>query len=842
MSNIHKLFANAEKLLQKERWEAAREVFLEIFVSAPEDETVLLNLGELSAKLQKKSDALRYWNFLLDIEIKKGEVSKALAAGRKILRVAPRDTATLDKLAPLFEKAKKPAEALEAFREILRAYRECGDAGRTLACLREITRLAPEDLEAHAELGERAAEAGESAEAARVLLRAAELARWQHLEERRAVLATRAHELDPVNQAARFAAAQVSLAQGRPAEAAALLVPLAREKPDDLAVVESLAQAHLATGDYAQAEPLCSKLYQSRPEALGMVEQAAQGLLAAGNLPKVLTLVEAMRSQLFRQRKKKDFLAILERLYQADESSLKILELLAALYNELNQDEGVRWSLARLFHLYLASEQYDLAAETLEKILDVAPYGAGHQDRLLNLEGHIDPTWYKNIEGRLRVPGAAPQAPASRSEGPASPPGRFETLENLVVEAEMYQRYELAAKLQAAVEKINQLYPGAEERSERLRNLYDAAGFHPAPPPAPPAAAAEPQEPAGAPTAKSLEEFGRISRITAGIHREGTPERVLNAAVDQFGLALEADRCWAALGAAGTPPALVLDRPAPGISPSDPAAAARLYDFFMNTASGSGEPWSYDDVERAPVLEPVAADLHALGIASLLGLPFVDKEQRVGLLLVEQCRACREWTPGEKMLLEALAPQIVIAVNNTRLRRLVRQLAGTDPATGLLPRTAYIDCLLAEANRAKAQARPLSVCLLEPVGGTGMAKSALEPKFQSYLQQASKALASHLRQNDLAVRYSPCTIAVCFPDTPGAQARQAVEKLWSILGGLPLEPGRPLAFCAAVCELQLGAEFDAVDAVTEAINRLEVSMERVREQGESQVMISQFEE
>ena len=842
MPNIDKLFDKAEKLLQKERLDAAREVFLEIFQSQPEDETVLLKLGELSAKLQRIPDALRYWGLLIDLYIKHGEVSKALAAGRKILRVAPRDTATLAKLAPLFEKAQKPAEALEAYREILQAYRDAGDTALALACLRQIVHLDPEDLEAHTELGELAGKAGEPVEAACAMLRAAELGRQRGLEDRWAEWVVRAHQIDPANEAAQFAAAEVNLARDRPAEAVALLEPLVRSKPEDPAVLENLAQAYLRTGDYAKAEPLCLKLYQSRPETIGMVEQAAKGLLAAGEIPRVLALIEAMRDQLSRQRKKKDFLAILERIYQADESNLKILEMLAALYNELNQDEGVRWSLARLFHLYLAAEQYDLAGETLEKIIDVSPYGAGHHNRLLNLEGHIDPTWYQNIAGRLRVPGAAPNVPgrSAQLEDSGRPAAKPEVLDDLVVEAEMYQRYELAAKLHATLNKIHRLYPGAEKRGDRLRNLYDAAGFHPTPPPgAPPVGVTERQAP-GFPLPR--EELGKISRITGSIYREGTPERVMYVAVDQIGRALEADRCWGALGSAGSPLALTVECPAPGMPPSNPAAAAKLYAFLMEHGSVNAEAWSYGDVDASPALKPVAAELRELGIASLLGVPLTDKEERVGLLLVEQCRACREWTPGEKMLLEALAPQVAIAVNNTKLRRLVRSLAGTDPATGLLPRTSYLDCLLAEASRAKEQSRPLSVCLLEPVGGPGLAKNSLEPKFQNYLQQVSRVLSSHLRQNDLAVRYSPCTIAVCFPDTPAAQARHAVEKLWDILGKIQIDAGRSFAFCAAICELQLGSGFDAVDAVTEAINRLEVSLDRVREQGEAQVLLSRFED
>ncbi len=71
----------------------------------------------------------------------------------------------------------------------------------------------------------------------------------------------------------------------------------------------------------------------------------------------------------------------------------------------------------------------------------------------------------------------------------------------------------------------------------------------------------------------------------------------------------------------------------------------------------------------------------------------IDKDMAAGLLLLEQCESPRTWTPGESMLLKAIATQVVIAINNTKLRRLVRSLAGTDPETGLLPRSAYLECV-----------------------------------------------------------------------------------------------------------------------------------------------------
>ena len=127
-----------------------------------------------------------------------------------------------------------------------------------------------------------------------------------------------------------------------------------------------------------------------------------EGLIQNGAVPQVLGIANELRDRLFQQGKRNEFLRIIEKVYEADESNLEVLEVLSSLYNEMNKDDGLRRSLSRLFNLYLANENYRKAGDTLERILDVDPYGEGHNDRLVNLEGHIDPIWYKNILSRMQ--------------------------------------------------------------------------------------------------------------------------------------------------------------------------------------------------------------------------------------------------------------------------------------------------------------------------------------------------------------------------------------------------------------------------------------------------------
>jgi len=847
MADLEKLYEKAEKYLHKQKFEAALETFQEIYKHEPDEEVVLLNLGDLSLKLNRTAEGLRYQAILADYYIKRSDSGKAIATCRKILKLSPHDVATLTKLAGLLEKTQKNSEALQAYREALDLYRKAGSSAQAMECLQHVVKLDPGNVEVHVELGELAARTRQLKVATPSFLRAAQLSREAGRENRWAELVERAHLLDPADEGSRIAAAEVFLKKDRPTEAVALLEPLSQNKPDDLILLEFLARGYTAVGDFAKAEPLCWKLYEAKPEAQDIVLRLVEGLLQTGAGDKALALLGKVKDRLFKRDKRSEFLKILEKLYEADESNLEILEMLCTLYNEMNKEDGLRRSMTRLFNLYLAGEQYDKAADTLERILDVDPYGEGHYDRLVSLEGHIDGMLYKNIQVRVRPPSSPGAAATLGVAGAAVAPAKTESLDDLIVEGEMYLRYQLTSKLAETVERIHRLFPGAEERNPRLRELNDQSGFTAKLTQAeglattPPAARVEPEPaPAPAPSAQ-LDELRKISEITANIYREATPQGVMQLAVNQVGRALNVSRCWGALGGANRPPALTVEYCSPAASPSDMAAALKLYATLMRRAVTNPDGWAVPDVTRAPILGPVMAEIQKLGIRSLLVLPLLDKQEAAGLLLLEQCNAPRTWSADESLVLNAISTQIVIAVNNTKLRRLVRSLAGSDPETGLLPRSSYVDCLLAEAQRSKDQGQPLSVCLIEPENPSRLMKALGDAGVQRYLHRVSKSVTASLRQNDIAIRYSPLALALLFPDTALPKAGLAVEKVRRVIAQVQVDGPTAPSFCAAVCDVPLGPDFDVVDGVTEALNRLEASMEEARKEGGKRVLLSKFE-
>ena len=124
-----------------------------------------------------------------------------------------------------------------------------------------------------------------------------------------------------------------------------------------------------------------------------------------------------------------------------------------------------------------------------------------------------------------------------------------------------------------------------------------------------------------------------------------------------------------------------------------------------------------------------APALRELGLQSALGVILTDKETQApaGVMIVGDPHL-RKWKPNESFFLQAVGDQLVLSVNHSRLRSLVRSLAVADERTGLLSRGAYMDCLLAETSRARSHGTPLSLIILQLDRGANSCANTAMPR------------------------------------------------------------------------------------------------------------------
>jgi diguanylate cyclase (GGDEF)-like protein len=169
---------------------------------------------------------------------------------------------------------------------------------------------------------------------------------------------------------------------------------------------------------------------------------------------------------------------------------------------------------------------------------------------------------------------------------------------------------------------------------------------------------------------------------------------------------------------------------------------------------------------------------------------------------------------------------VMLALNNVRLRRLIKDLAVTESVSGLVKRSSYMDVLIAEVARSLEQRSPLSVMLMHfsnIAPGARFGDTTLE----KFMRHVAQLVCSHVRQHDVAFRYGPSTIAVVLGDTSGQNAVMAAEKLRKVAAVVSF-PGHdsPAQLAIAVAETVMEPAFEPADIVTELVNRTERALQR----------------
>jgi diguanylate cyclase (GGDEF)-like protein len=858
--DINKHLDRAKRFLEKNRVEDAIAAYLSVLDEVPQHQEATQALGDLYSRTEQPDLAAVHYGLLFDMLIDPRDENKALAIYNRFLRsgTVQQPPERIARYAFLQQKQNHGDEAIEQYSKAAELFNGESREEDALFCLERIAQLDPENPVRQLRLAEAAERISRNALAARAYLRAGQLAtaRGEHADALK--LLHRAYVLAPQERSVALLYAEAKLRAGKAGEAVAILEPFSTTETD-AAFVDTFADALIAAGKLDRAREVLERLLREKNEGAERLFELADAYAAAGKDRSAVEIFATLKRRMFADKKQNEFATQLDAVADKYPQLQGVLEFWAALYNELNRESKYFEILIKMFDVYAKTGNIPKASDALEKLVDIDAYDYRNQERLESLRGRVDDAFFKRVAGRLarssNPTAGAPahhHAPASEvvtSSQPMTEAGHeSQTLEDLIVQTEIFLQYSLHNKALDRLQKIGVMFPGEEKRNARLSNLYQLANWWPpgahrqqpapvaaAPVVAPVQAPVEAQQPAaankaGTYTAETLRDLSKISEVNQKIFRQQTPRAMLNTAVNEVGAYLHATRAIAVVGAVGRPPEMTAEFFAADLKAA-PGAQVVLLLALMEKA----EP---DVLGGLMVESSDGSILGELGLESALGVMITDKETQApaGMLIVGRAKA-HKWRPNEVYFLQAIGDQMLMSVSHTRLRSLVRRMGVSDERTGLLSRSSYQTCLLTEADRAKTQGTPLALVILQIDRGTEILRQQGESPMERFLEQLARSLQSLLRQNDVVVKYTSWSLAFVLPDTTLDGAQHLAEKLLRAAAGLrPPWDATQITLSAGIVEATAKPDYDSEDIVTDLINRAEFSIEEARKQGGDRVI------
>ncbi|HEX4075055.1 MAG TPA: diguanylate cyclase [Candidatus Acidoferrales bacterium] len=857
-SDLNKHLDRARRSLEKNKLREAVAEYQAVLDEAPANQEALQALADIYTRLNEPALAAQYYGAQFDRHVEANDVAKASAIFSRFLRSFPQPPDRLMRYGVLLQKQNRSADAIEQFGTAAELFLQHQRDIDALACYESIALLDPENIARHVVLGDLAERLKHADLAARSFLRAGQLALAAgNLDESLECFA-RAHHLLPNDRTGALLFADAKLRKGDSEGAVALLDPLSPNEKDT-AFLALFGEALLRTNLLDRARDIFEAYYRQKPENFGKLFELAAAYLRVGEDPKAASLLAQTKEWMYGARREAELVAQVERLVAGYPKSLALAETVAHLYEELNREAKYFDALVRLFDLYLAADRVPDACEILDRLVDIDPYDYRNQERIAHLEGKADPAFLQNILARAAKAATVSSHTGSGFAGagsdvaaaaaPVSEELRAQqALDDLIVQVEIFLQYSLHTKAIERLERIGELFPGEEEKNERLRTLYERANWWPkgappkpapAPSPSVPVATAPaapppfPVEPPPAPAApvvpfsaaETHRDLSTIAEINRLMHRQSTAREVLSATAVEVGKYLAVARCLVTLGAPSDASQLTAEYSAPGLQSVGGAHLPAIASLVAKI--------SPDDLGGIQLTVSSAPVLRELGVESALAVVLQDKEAgaQSGILLVAD-QSTRKWKSNESFFLQAVGDQLVLSVNHTRLRSLVRSLAVADEKTGLLSRGAYVDCLLVESNRARSQNTRLSLIILHVDHGGDLLRQHGDAAVDQYVEQLARALSSTVRQTDIAVKYTAWSLAFILPDTSIENARLLAEKLIQVAGTVnPSWGSQSLSVSAVAAEASSRPGDDTEDRVTEWINRAEAGLDQAFQNG-----------
>jgi tetratricopeptide (TPR) repeat protein/GAF domain-containing protein len=793
MSDPVKLIERAEKLLERGKPELALAEFRLAIELQPENDQLLQKTADLSISIGQLGVAAEMLRRLFARFLESKQLGNAAAVFRKLQRMKALEPEMVRRYAELCENTNRK-DAAEAYRIAFEEFQRLGEPKRALECITHSLDLDPrlEDFREQARISEAL---HESALAAVALVRLGTM--LERLGQDASDAYSRAYANDPTNLAARLGHGRALISHDRPDEAIELLRPLATYPSSPEEAREPYALALLAVGRVEEAEPFIWGIFERNPSGnLKVIHSVISGLIDRDCVNRALGLTRRLEDFYRKAGRLNEFIQDISQLIEASKPSIPVFEYLAELYNSANREVEYARVLSRLFELYFEAGNYTKALDLLDRAVDIDPYEAEHEQRMLKLSSHVAEERLQTVAKRL---GISPPEQIAATEDEESAPETLapRVLEDLILQAEIFLQYGMRDKALQKIEQLKQSFASELEGNPRVRQLFVNAGL-----------AVPAQQEALVENNRAADGMVRAAEVSRLIARQGDPRSVLVTAVNQIGARWQYSRCLAALATPGKPPSLVVEYCSPEVPKSERAAMVRL--LALSQRLTSIEPvFRAADVQLSGPLTPIRQELTRLNIHSLVALALVSEDQPIGLLIVQQCGVRRRWSSDDLALLRSLADQVAIAVHGARLRSLVSTLGVAEEKTGLLKRSSYIDAVVAELGRQRAEEESYSTLALLQVDAL-----TSDSQTEHAVTELVRTLRSVAQDQAMTFRYDRDTVALLLPRMGAPEVEALVGQLREALELISV------TITAGIAQAGAFAGFEAEDAATEWINRV----------------------
>src|SRR5471032_1926700 len=255
----NKVIESASKLISKGQFEKAVKEYQRILEIDPDDVRVLQKLAELYQKMNRKAEAADCFEKVAKTCAAQGFYLKAVALYKQVLKVIDRVEVNV-RLAELYQQLGLVGDATKEWQTVAAYYEKLGDTKASLDTLKKLVDLDPDNVAARIRLGEQYARQDDLVEAVTELRRAAAYLQRNGRGDDYMRVAERISHLDQSDVALAKELAESYLSRGDSKRALAKLQICFKANPRDLTTLQMLARAFQELGQISKTVSVLKEL------------------------------------------------------------------------------------------------------------------------------------------------------------------------------------------------------------------------------------------------------------------------------------------------------------------------------------------------------------------------------------------------------------------------------------------------------------------------------------------------------------------------------------------------------------------------------------------------------
>src|SRR5712691_7403496 len=278
----NKVIESATKLISKGQFDKAVKEYQRVLEIDPDDVRVLQKLAELYQKMNRKAEAADCFEKVAKTYSAQGFYLKAVALYKQVLKVIDRVEVNV-RLAELYQQLGLVGDATKEWQTVSAYYDKIGDTKSSLDTLKKLVDLDPDNVAARIRLGEQYARQDNLIEAVAELRRAAQYLQRNGRTDDYMRVAERISHLDQNDTSLARELAEHFLSRGDSKRALSKLQICFKANPRDLNTLQMLAKAFQDLGQTSKTVSVLKELARVHADS-GRADEARQTYAQAAEL------------------------------------------------------------------------------------------------------------------------------------------------------------------------------------------------------------------------------------------------------------------------------------------------------------------------------------------------------------------------------------------------------------------------------------------------------------------------------------------------------------------------------------------------------------------------------